>query len=123
VRRFVDDGAGLRTLLPAVRALAPAFVARLQAAMELVARTTDATRPGRGTTVGVGADGELAESLTGRELEVMRILATGVTNAELAEQLGVSAGTAKWHIAHILAKLGARSRTQAVVRAQRLGLI
>ena len=123
VRRFVDDGPGLRVLLPAVRADAPAFVARVNEAIGASASSPRSGMPGRGTTVVVADDGELVESLTGRELEVMRVLATGVTNAELADQLGVSAGTAKWHVAHILAKLGARSRTQAVVRAQRLGLI
>ena len=123
VQRFVDDGPSLRALLPAVRDLEPAFVARVEGAMDGAGDQASRSRPGRGTTVEMGADGELVESLTGRELEVMRILATGVTNAELAAQLGVSAGTAKWHVAHILAKLGARSRTHAVVRAQRLGLI
>jgi LuxR family maltose regulon positive regulatory protein len=123
VQRFVDDGPSLRALLPSVRVLAPGFVAKVEGTMAAADDRARQSKLGRGTRVEMGVDGELVESLTGRELEVMRILATGVTNAELANQLGVSAGTAKWHVAHILAKLGARSRTQAVVRAQRLGLI
>ena len=123
IRRFLEDGSRLRELLPAVRTLAPAFVSRLEEAMAEQDALRRPGRPGRGTVVSVGADGELIESLTGRELEVIRVLATGATNADMADQLGVSPGTAKWHVAHVLAKLGARTRTQAVVRAQRLGLV
>jgi LuxR family maltose regulon positive regulatory protein len=126
VRRFVDDGTSLASLLPLVRGLAPAIVAAVEAAIATAHGHGSGSRPagpGRGTTVGLGADGELVESLTSRELEVLRVLATGATNADLAARLGVSPGTAKWHVAHILAKLGTRSRTGAVVRAQRLGLI
>ena len=110
----MDDGPRCAACCPAVRGLAPAFVAAVEAELATVPAATaraGARGPGRGTTVGLGADGELVESLTARELEVLRVLATGVTNAELAAQLGVSPGTAKWHVAHILAKLGTRSRT------------
>ena len=68
-------------------------------------------------------DGILVEALTDRETEVLRELATGASNAALAVRLGMTAGTAKWHVAHILGKLGARSRTEAVMRGQRLGLL
>lgn len=122
VRRFVDDGPGLAPLLRAVRTTAPAFADRVLAALD-AARAASQPRARRGTVVSEAADGQLLESLTSRELEVLRCLATGATNAGLAEELGVSAGTVKWHVAHILAKLGARSRAGAVARAQRLGLL
>jgi DNA-binding CsgD family transcriptional regulator len=77
----------------------------------------------RGTSIIVTPDGELIESLTARELDVLRRMATGARNAQLAADLGVTPGTAKWHVAHVLAKLGATSRTGAVVRAQELGLL
>ena len=100
---------------------APAFVARVRTALR------ESEAPGgvvrRGTSVLVTPDGELVESLTARELDVLRLLATGARNAQLAGELGVSAGTAKWHVAHILAKLGVTSRTGAVVRGQELGLV
>jgi LuxR family maltose regulon positive regulatory protein len=121
VRRFVEDG---RTLLPLLRELetvAPTFVRRVCDALREDAAPAGTVR--RGTSILLTSDGELVESLTGRELDVLRRMATGASNAQLAEDLGVSAGTAKWHVAHILAKLGARSRTGAVIRGQDLGLI
>lgn len=66
---------------------------------------------------------ELIEHLTVRELEVLRILARGHTNREIAEQLRISAGTVKVHVEHIIAKLQVSDRTQAAVRAIELGLI
>jgi LuxR family maltose regulon positive regulatory protein len=121
VRRFVDDGGSLVSLLGDVEGMAPAFVGRVRTAL----RDDEAPRGivRRGTSVLVAPDGALVESLTARECDVLRLLATGARNAQLAEELGVSAGTAKWHVAHVLAKLGATSRTGAVVRGQELGLV
>ncbi|MEW2574208.1 response regulator transcription factor [Streptomyces sp. NPDC047070] len=57
------------------------------------------------------------DALTGREREVMRLIAAGCTNAEIAAQLVVSPLTAKTHVSRIMAKLGARDRSQVVVMA------
>ena len=65
---------------------------------------------------------ELA-ALTPRELEVFRLLARGLSNAELAEQLYLSEATVKTHVARILAKLQLRDRAQAVVAAYETGLV
>jgi two-component system, NarL family, response regulator len=61
--------------------------------------------------------------LSGREVEVLRLVARGMSNREIAEQLTITEGTAKIHIGHILAKLGAGDRTEAVTLALRRGII
>lgn len=66
---------------------------------------------------------QLIEELTPRELEVLQLLADGLTNKAIGGSLGISDHTVKFHVNAILGKLGAQSRTDAVVRATRLGLI
>ena len=61
--------------------------------------------------------------LTPRELEVLGLLASGRTNAEIAEALFISRGTARIHVSNILGKLGARTRTEAADLARRQGLV
>jgi len=63
------------------------------------------------------------ERLTPREVVVLQLLAQGQTNREIARTLGVSVGTIKVHVQHIIAKLGVSDRTQAAVRAVELGLL
>ncbi len=63
------------------------------------------------------------DGLPSRELEILRELANGITDQEIAARLGLAAGTVKTHIRHILHKLGARNRTQAVAWVLREGLI
>ncbi len=58
-----------------------------------------------------------------RELEVLRLMATGATNKEIAATLVISAGTARTHVAHLLKKLDSRDRTQAVTKAMQRGII
>jgi two-component system, NarL family, nitrate/nitrite response regulator NarL len=72
---------------------------------------------------GAAPDETAVEKLTPRELEVLRLLAEGKTNKAIAQQLGVSSHTVKFHVNAVMGKLRAQSRTEAVVRATRLGLI
>jgi DNA-binding NarL/FixJ family response regulator len=91
--------------------LAPAITRRL---IERFAHREEVPPP--------GVHSDLSE-LTPRELEVLRLLATGLSNAELAERLFLSPTTVKTHVGRILSKLGLRDRVQAVVLAYETGLI
>jgi DNA-binding NarL/FixJ family response regulator len=71
----------------------------------------------------VSADEPILEALTPRETEVLQLLAEGLPNKQIAQQLAISPNTVKFHINSILTKLNAQSRTEAVVRATRSGLI
>lgn len=65
----------------------------------------------------------LAEPLSGRELDVLGHLASGRSNKEIANELGIAEGTVKNHMSNVIGKLGALDRTQAALRARELGLI
>jgi DNA-binding NarL/FixJ family response regulator len=67
--------------------------------------------------------GELAEPLTPRENEVLQMLASGLGNKEIAAKMEISEHTVKFHVASILGKLGAASRTEAVSLGIRRGLV
>lgn len=66
---------------------------------------------------------ELTEPLTPREMEVLRLVAAGQANQEIADELVVVLDTAKKHVHQIMRKLGARNRTQSVAHARAFGLI
>ncbi len=80
--------------------------------------------PGSGGLLGSAgqARARLAQLLTDRELEVLTMVARGLSNAEIAGQLVISPATAKTHVAHLLTKLDARDRIQLVIIAYRSGL-
>ncbi len=78
-----------------------------------------ADRPDAATT----ENGEPDGPLTPREIEVLAVMADGASNKVIARRLGISFHTAKFHVASILAKLDADSRTEAVAQAARLGLV
>jgi DNA-binding NarL/FixJ family response regulator len=71
---------------------------------------------------GAAPVGRELEVLTERERQVLRLVAEGLTNAEIGERLFITAGTAKVHVARLLYKLGARDRVQLVIIAHRAGL-
>lgn len=114
---FVSGGLGYivspNTAGPA--ATASSFVARSGERRQASAPATSPSDSSNGPVLGHG--------LTSREFEVMRVLATGASTVEIARELYVSPKTAKNHIAHIYAKLGVKSRTQAVAKALRQGIV
>lgn len=65
----------------------------------------------------------MIEALSLRELEVLRLLATGLSDEEIGAKLFIALGTVKWHVKNIFGKLGVGSRTQAVAKALKLGLL
>jgi DNA-binding NarL/FixJ family response regulator len=76
------------------------------------------------TTRSIQASGSpLAEPLSTRELEILRLVANGLSNKEIADSLVIAEGTVKNHLTSILSKLEARDRMQAVIKARELGLI
>jgi ATP/maltotriose-dependent transcriptional regulator MalT len=127
VRVFADEGAPMQTLLgrlvaaqrhgqTAAHGVELGYLARLLRAFA----GKDAVR---GSARRAAAVPGLVEPLTTRELEVLRLLAAGATNQAIAAELVVSLDTAKKHVSHVLGKLGAANRTEAVARARQLGLI
>ncbi|MFP5020502.1 response regulator transcription factor [Pseudonocardia phyllosphaerae] len=70
-----------------------------------------------------GGDGLAGAGLTGREGEVLRAMARGLSNAEIAAELHLGVETVKTHVSSVLARTGARDRTQAVVRAYESGFV
>ena len=85
------------------------------AATQASARASDDSQPGL-------TWGKLQRVLTDRELEVLKMVARGMSNAEIAEELTISPATAKTHVAHLLTKLDARDRIQLVIIAYQSGL-
>ena len=128
VRVFADEGPPMGALLGRLVAAhrakqAPArpiplsCLARLVQAFDGKLNAAAAPRPELGAVPG------LIEPLTGRELEVLRLLAAGKSNQRIAHDLVVALDTVKKHVTHVLGKLGAANRTEAVARARDLGLI
>ena len=94
----------------AVRGVAPGYVGKLLAAFDAPRSPISPSPP-------------LSEPLSERELEVLRLIAAGLSNREIARQLVIELSTVKWHINNLYGKLDVHSRTQAVARARELSFL
>jgi LuxR family maltose regulon positive regulatory protein len=129
VRTFVDEGAPMAALLQrvletqkegrlttTVANIPPGYIGKLLAAIN--GKTTPLTRMSPRQTAG-----SLVEPLSERELEVLRLIASGASNRDIARKLFLSLATVKTHINNLYRKLQVRTRTQAVARARELKLL
>lgn len=127
VRTFADEGAPMASLLKqllktkgtqplsAGHAVSPEYTSKLLAALgQGATSSTEASA--------LGTTGSLVELLSEREREVLRLLASGISNREIAAELFVSLDTVKTHLKHIYGKLGVRGRAHAAARARELNL-
>jgi LuxR family maltose regulon positive regulatory protein len=126
LRLFLDEGPSMATLLrqAAARGIEPDYVQELLDAFAVQACAERPTANGIPPSSGQRrVSSSLVEPLTERELEVLRLVAEGLSNREIAERLVVAIGTVKVHIHNICGKLDVQNRTQAILRAQQLGLL
>jgi ATP/maltotriose-dependent transcriptional regulator MalT len=121
LRLFMDQGTGMRDLLrtAAARGLAREYTRRVLAAFDAPPPRQPAASA---SPVTAGASGSV-QVLTTRELEILRLIAAGLRNQEIADHLSISAATVKRHIANAYGKLGASHRTEALARANELKLL
>jgi len=128
IRVFADEGPSMAILLsqvaaahrdrqPAARQIPLGYLA---AVLRAAAPASLSPHTSRGQPAALPG---LAEPLTARELQVLHLLAAGAPNQRIADDLVVTLATIKKHITHVLGKLGAANRTEAVTRARQLGLI
>jgi len=130
VRIFLDEGAPMATLLRlgtergvwSTPQLAR-YVNRLQAAFDLEPQTAGVKADRTSTLQLPTSNLQLIEPLSERELEVLRLVAAGLSNSEIAERLFLAVGTVKTHVHNVYGKLGVQSRAQALARARELNLL
>jgi LuxR family maltose regulon positive regulatory protein len=124
VRTFVDEGEPMRGLLrdAAGSSVASTYARRRLRAFDEPARPSAAPAPPPSAPARASATA-LAEPLTAREVEVLRLIAAGLRNQEIADRLFVGLPTVKRHIANAYGKLGVGHRTEAVARANELNLL
>ena len=110
LRLFLDEGQPLLELLPRLRSTAPGLVDAILNAIPTPAKSRTPLIE------------ELPNPLSEQEVRVLKLIVAGKSNAEIAAELVISVGTAKWHVHNVLQKLGVGNRPQAIARARELGI-
>jgi len=118
-----DVISAIRRALSGESPFAPELAARLLRRLALEAAAREGQMESSFSRESREKRAKLAQQLTPRELEVLKMLAQGKTNHEIAEEFVLSKGTVKNHVEHIIEKLNVSGRTQAVVQALELGII
>lgn len=109
-RLFLEEGKPLLDLLPKARFAAPEFV-------DFLLRQNPPEGESRSAPIE-----QLPDPLSEQELRVLELIMAGKSNQQIADELVISVGTAKWHVHNILQKLGVSNRPQAIARARELGV-
>ncbi|MEZ4568944.1 MAG: LuxR C-terminal-related transcriptional regulator [Thermomicrobiales bacterium] len=123
-RVFADEGADLAPLLQDLKRNRPSGAGWSLAYLDrIIEATVEASAEDRPAAEEKAPASPLAEPLTSREIEVLELLAEGLSNQEIADRLFVSVGTVKRHTHNIYGKLDVNSRTQAIVRGQELQIL
>ena len=109
IRLFLDQGQPLLELLPRLRSVAPGLVDSILNVKPVPVESLLAPLD------------RLPDPLSEQEIRVLKLIVAGKSNTEIAAELVISVGTAKWHVHNILQKLGVNNRPQAIARARELG--
>ena len=120
IRTFVDEGQSMAHLLAqaAARGMLPEYIKKLQAAFREEQQTRDDF-----SSLPPSPAQPLIEPLSGREVEILRLIAQGLSNDQISERLFLALSTVKGHNRNIFGKLQVQRRTEAVARARELGLL
>ena len=110
IRIFLDEGEALLDLLPKARQTAPELV-------DVILNIHHADNDSHPSPLD-----QLIDPLSEQEIRILKLLVAGKSNQDIADELVISVGTAKWHVHNILQKLGVSNRSQVIVRAKELGL-
>jgi LuxR family maltose regulon positive regulatory protein len=113
LRLFLEEGSLISELLPKVRQAAPKFVEQLLQAFSKQSASQKALLP---------ANNKLINPLSEQESRVLNLIVMGKSNQEIAEELFISIGTAKWHVHNVFQKLGVSNRPQAIALAREMGI-
>jgi LuxR family maltose regulon positive regulatory protein len=117
-RTFLDEGTTIVPLLKEVRSTAPEFVT------DLLSRSRSApASPGRGSELRMVEGVGVVETLTETQRRILALIATGMSNQQVADKLFITVGTTKWHLNQIFGRLQVRNRTEAVARGRELDLL